>query len=148
MQKFLQNVSIFFSSSRFDLLRFNTTNNNNNMGRRKNPHPQRAVNARTVLKVVKGRKQRKKKKREKNLWCCVRGFLTRRMDLEANHHQIQKEEEEEGSRRREEEERTVRRRSEEKERGTSAMCAGRCFDRPSDLARHIAYSHERETVRM
>ena len=45
------------------------------MGRRKNPHPKRAVNARTVLKVVKGRK-RKKKKREKNLWCCVRGFLT------------------------------------------------------------------------
>ena len=58
MQKFLQNVSIFFSSSRFDLLRFNTTNNNNNMGRRKNPHPQRAVNARTVLKVAREKKRR------------------------------------------------------------------------------------------
>ena len=27
------------------------------MSRRKNPHPQRAVNARTVLKVVKGRRE-------------------------------------------------------------------------------------------
>ena len=61
MQKFLQNVSIFFSSSRFDLLRFNTTNNNNNMGRRKNPHPQRAVNARTVL--GEGWREEKKKGR-------------------------------------------------------------------------------------
>ena len=27
------------------------------MSRRKNPHPQRAVNARTALKVVKGRRE-------------------------------------------------------------------------------------------
>ena len=76
VQKFLQNVSIFFSSSRFDLLRFNTTNNNNNnMGRRKNPHPQRAVNARTVLKG----------EREEPLVLCSR-IPDDEDDFEAIHH--------------------------------------------------------------
>ena len=53
--------------------------------RRKNPHPKRAVNARTVLKGEK----------EEPLVLCSR-IPVEEDDLEANHHQIQKEEEEEG----------------------------------------------------
>ena len=49
--------------------------------RRKNPHPQRAVNARTVLKAEK----------EEPLVLCLR-IPDDAEDLEANHHQIQKEE--------------------------------------------------------
>ncbi|CAL6348557.1 unnamed protein product [Bathycoccus prasinos] len=49
--------------------------------RRKNPHPQRAVNARTVLKGEK----------EEPLVLCSR-IPDEDDDLEANHHQIQKEE--------------------------------------------------------
>ena len=52
--------------------------------RRKNPHPKRAVNARTVLKGEK----------EEPLVLCSR-IPDEDDDLEANHHQIQKEEEEE-----------------------------------------------------
>jgi len=52
--------------------------------RRKNPHPQRAVNARTVLKGEK----------EEPLVLCSR-IPDEDDDLEANYHQIQKEEEEE-----------------------------------------------------
>ena len=37
------------------------------MSRRKNPHPQRAVNARTVLKVVKGRREEGEEKEEEPL---------------------------------------------------------------------------------
>ena len=54
------------------------------MRRRKNPHPKRAVNARTVLKAEK----------EEPLVLCLR-IPDEDDDLEANHHQIQKEEEEE-----------------------------------------------------
>ena len=52
------------------------------MGRRKNPHPKRAVNARTVLKC----------EREEPLVLCSRIPDDEEDDLEANHHQIQKEE--------------------------------------------------------
>ncbi len=55
------------------------------MSRRKNPHPKRAVNARTVLKVA----------REEPLVLCSK-IPDEDDDLEGNHHQIQKEEEEEG----------------------------------------------------
>ncbi|CAL6301380.1 unnamed protein product [Bathycoccus prasinos] len=57
------------------------------MRRRKNPHPKRAVNARTVLK---GEKEEK----EEPLVLCLR-IPDEEDDLEANHRQIQKEEEEE-----------------------------------------------------
>ena len=53
---------------------------------RKNPHPKRAVNARTVLKV--------RGKEESLVFVCSR-IPDEDDDLEANHHQIQKEEEEE-----------------------------------------------------
>ena len=85
---------IFFSSSHqsFDLLlRFNTTNNNNNIMRRKNPHPQRAVNARTVLKVSGEREEREKEGEEQPPVLCLR-IPDEDDDLEANHLQIQKEE--------------------------------------------------------
>ena len=67
--------------------------------RRQNPHPQRAVNARTVLKAEK----------EEPLVLCSR-IPDEAEDLEANHHQIQKEEddvgeEEEGDEEEEEEHR-------------------------------------------
>jgi hypothetical protein len=52
------------------------------MGRRKNPHPKRAVNARTVLKGEK----------EEPLVLCLR-IPDEEDGLEANHHQIQKERE-------------------------------------------------------
>ena len=58
------------------------------MRRRKNPHPKRAVNARTVLK---GEKEEK----EEPLVLCSR-IPDEEDDLEVNHHQIRKEEEEEG----------------------------------------------------
>ncbi|CAL6447431.1 unnamed protein product [Bathycoccus prasinos] len=51
------------------------------MRRRKNPHPKRAVNARTVLKAEK----------EEPLVLCLK-IPDEDDDLEANHHQIQKEE--------------------------------------------------------
>ena len=57
------------------------------MRRRKNPHPKRAVNARTVLK---GEKEEK----EEPLVLCSR-IPDEEDDLEVNHHQIRKEEEEE-----------------------------------------------------
>ena len=53
---------------------------------RKNPHPKRAVNARTVLKA--------RGKEESLVFVCSR-IPDEDDDLEANHHQIQKEEEEE-----------------------------------------------------
>ena len=39
------------------------------MGRRKNPHPQRAVNARTVFKVVKGRREEEEVEEEEPVLC-------------------------------------------------------------------------------
>jgi uncharacterized Zn-finger protein len=55
------------------------------MSRRKNPHPQRAVNARTVLKVSR---EEEEVEEEEPLVLCLRIPDV----LEANHHQIQKEE--------------------------------------------------------
>jgi hypothetical protein len=59
------------------------------MGRRKNPHPKRAVNARTVLKVA--REEEEVEEEEEPLVLCLR-IPDEEDDLEANHHQIQKEE--------------------------------------------------------
>ena len=58
--------------------------------RRKNPHPQRAVNARTVLKVEKGRREEEGEEGEEPVLC---SRIPDEDDFEAN--QIQKEEEEE-----------------------------------------------------
>ena len=52
------------------------------MGRRKNPHPKRAVHARTVLKC---------EREEPVVFVCSR-IPEEEDDLEVNHHQIQKEE--------------------------------------------------------
>ena len=60
------------------------------MGRRKNPHPKRAVNARTVLKVARD-KEEEVEEEEEPLMLCLR-IPDEDDDLEANHHQIQKEE--------------------------------------------------------
>ena len=60
--------------------------------RRKNPHPQRAVNARTVLKVSRDKEEEVE---EEEPVLCLRIPDEDDDDLEANHHQIQKEEEEE-----------------------------------------------------
>ena len=100
------------------------------MGRRKNPHPKRAVNARTVLKVAR-------EEEEPNLVLCSR-IPDEEDGLEANHHQIQKEEEEE------EEEITVRK---EKERAR-VRCLREGVSISITFGQTHAYAYERETVRM
>ena len=59
--------------------------------RRKNPHPQRAVNARTVLKVSSLDVRDKEEVEEEEPVLCLK-IPDEDDDLEANHHQIQKEE--------------------------------------------------------
>ena len=109
--------------------------------RRKNPHPKRAVNARTVLKAA--REEEEVEEEEPVL--CLR-IPDEDDDLEANHLQIQKEEEEE-----EEEEITVRKGAKRK-RGHECDVCEKVFRYPSDLTRHMRTHtndpHERETVRV
>ena len=95
--------------------------------RRKNPHPKRAVNARTGLKV----------KEEQPPVLCSR-IPDEDDDLEANHHQIQKEEEEgeEDEDKEDEEEITVRKGAKRK-RGHECDVCEKVFRYPSYLARHM-----------
>ena len=93
--------------------------------RRKNPHPKRAVNARTVLKVS----------REEPLVLCLK-IPVEDDDFEGNH-QIQKEEEEE-----EEEEITVRKGAKRK-RGHECDVCEKVFRYPFYLARHMR-THTKE----
>ena len=71
--------ALFFNLTR--RLSHKVSRTDNTMGRRKNPHPKRAVNARTVLKGEK----------EEPLVLCSR-IPVEDDDFEANHHQIQNEE--------------------------------------------------------
>ena len=94
--------------------------------RRKNPHPKRAVNARTVLKVSTGRREEGEEEGEEPLVLCLRIPD----EVEGNHHhQIQKEEEEE------EEEMTVRKGAKRK-RGHECDVCEKVFRYPSHLTRH------------
>ena len=104
--------------------------------RRKSPHPKRAVNARTVLKVAR--------EEEEPLVLCLR-IPDEEDGLEANHHQIQKEDEEEGVEEGEEEI-TVREGAKRKIGHECDVC-GKVFDSHLIGQTH-AYAHERETVRM
>ena len=88
--------------------------------RRKNPHPQRAVNARTVLKIEK----------EEPLVLCSR-IPDEANHFEANHQQIQKEEEEE-----EEEEITVRKGAKRK-RGHECDVCEKVFRDSYNLKTHM-----------
>ena len=87
--------------------------------RRKNPHPKRAVNARTVLKA--------RGKEEPLVFVCSR--IPDEDDVEANH-QIQKEEEEE------EEEMTVRK-GVKRKRGHECDGCEKVFVSPADLVKHV-----------
>ena len=134
--------------------------------RRKNKHPQRAVNVKTVV-VASDREEREERmKREEERALCLRIPDDADEDDDEMDEQIRKEE-------------TAligKDRSERERNNTSAMFARRCFDIHHDLARHKrihtnekpyecdvcekrfrqsgdltkaqAYSHERETVRM
>ena len=74
------------------LLLFSKSYTNNTMGRRKNPHPQRAVNARTVLKVSSlDVRDKEEVEEEEPLVLCLK-IPDEDDDLEANHHQKQKQE--------------------------------------------------------
>ena len=113
------------------------------MERRKNPHPKRAVNARTVLKVVKGRTEEEEEEGEEPVLCLR---IPDEDDFEANH-QIQKEEEEEEEEGEEEEEITVRKGTKRK-RGHECDVCEKVFRASIQFGYTHAYSHRRETVRM
>ena len=85
------------------------------MGRRKNPHPQRAVNARTVLKC----------EREEPLVLCSRIPDDEEDDLEANHHQIQKEKT------------TFKKKGVKRKRGHECDVCEKVFRYPSGLQAHM-----------
>ena len=99
--------------------------------RRKNPHPQRAVNAGTVLRVVKGRREEEGEEEGEEPVLCLR--IPVEDDFEANH-QIQKEDEEEGEE--EEEEITVRKGTKRK-RGHECDVCEKVFRYPSEVTRHM-----------
>ena len=80
--------AVFFNLTR---LSFKVSHTNNTMGRRKNPHPKRAVSARTILKVARDKEEEVEE--EEPLVLCSR-IPDEEDDLEANQNQIQKEEEE------------------------------------------------------
>ena len=100
--------------------------NKYNTVRRKSPHPKRAVNARTVLKVAR--------EEEEPLVLCLR-IPDEEVGLEANNLQIQKEDEEEGVEEGEEEI-TVREGAKRKIGHECDVCE-KVFRYPSGLARHM-----------
>ena len=95
--------------------------------RRKNPHPQRAVNAGTVLRVVKGRREEEGEEEGEEPVLCLR--IPDEDDFNEANHQIQKEEEEE-------EEITVRKGTKRK-RGHECDVCEKVFVSASNLAIHM-----------
>ena len=94
--------------------------------RRKNPLPKRAVDARTVLKVVKGRiEEEEEEEGEEQPVLCSR-IPDEEDDLEANHHQIQKG-------------KTTFKKKGVKRKRTQHECdvCEKVFQYPSNLARHM-----------
>ena len=125
----------FFSSSLIthttcdtlvNLLLFSNSYTNNTRGRRKNPHPQRAVNARTVLKVSSlDVRDKEEVEEEEPLVLCLK-IPDEDYDLEANHHQKQKEE-------------TTFKKKGTKRKRTQHECdvCEKCFTQSGSLKRHM-----------
>ena len=125
----------FFSSSLIthttcdtlvNLLLFSNSYTNNTMGRRKNPHPQRAVNARMVLKVSSlDVRDKEEVEEEEPLVLCLK-IPDEDYDLEANHHQKQKEE-------------TTFKKKGTKRKRTQHECdvCEKCFTQSGSLKRHM-----------
>ena len=109
--------------------------------RRKNPHPKRAENARTVLKVPKGEREELREKEEEPLVLCLQ--IPPDDDDDEDDDEEEEEEEEEEERKKKKKKKMMSMKwtnryekkklllgkdRRERERNTSAMCARRCFD--------------------
>ena len=100
--------------------------------RRKNPHPQRAVNARTVLTVVKGRREEEEEVEEEEPVLCLRIPDEDEVVFEIEQKEIRKEET------------TFKKGVKRKRTQHECDVCEKMFDRPSGLVKHMrTHTNER-----
>ena len=103
--------------------------------RRKNPHPQRAVNARTVLKVSSlDARDKEEEVEEEEPVLCLKIPDEDEVVFEIEQKEIRKE--------------TTTTKRGKRKRGHECDVCEKVFRYPSNLDRHMRISHERETVRV